>query len=138
MQRQNFVNLTHPSRLLWFSLLVILFCGQIEPKAAVQTISFGPKTDFATGVEPLSVEAGDFNSDGKQDLAVANTVSNSVSILLGTGTGIFGPKTDYGAGSFPYLLAVGDFNGDGKLDLATANRNNDTVSILLSRWKKVL
>ena len=47
--------------------------------------------------------------------------SDTVSILLGTGTGSFGAKTDFGTGSGPVSVAVGDFNGDGKLDLAVAN-----------------
>ena len=74
---------------------------------------------------------GDFNGDGKLDLAVANVGSNNVSILLGTGTGSFGAATNFGVGSDPFSVAVGDFNGDGKLDLAVANFNSDNVSILL-------
>jgi hypothetical protein len=58
--------------------------------AAVQPVSFGAKTDFGTGGFPFSVAVGDFNGDGKLDLAVANGASATVSILLGTGTGSFG------------------------------------------------
>ena len=36
---------------------------------------------------------GDFNGDGRQDLAVGNVNSNSVSILLGNGNGTFGAAT---------------------------------------------
>jgi hypothetical protein len=88
------------------------------------------------------VAVGDFNGDGKLDLAVANQFSDTVSILLGTGTGSFGAKTDFGAGSFPASVAVGDFNGDGNLDLAVANLGHKfhfgigtprTVSILLGK-----
>ncbi|MEK6287034.1 MAG: VCBS repeat-containing protein, partial [Acidobacteriota bacterium] len=100
------------------------------------TGSFGAKTDFSTGFAPASVAVGDFNGDGNLDLAVADrgdfesgTDPETVSILLGTGTGSFGAKTDFGTGS-PFEVAVGDFNGDGNLDLAVAN-NNNTVSILL-------
>src|SRR5204862_2516653 len=92
----------------------------------------GPKTDVGTGSVPESVAVGDFNGDGKLDLAVANNISNTLSILPGTGTGSFGAKTDFGTGSFPFSVAVGDFNADGKLDLAVANRNDATVSILLN------
>jgi len=48
------------------------------------TGSFGAKTDFDTGSSPISVAVGDFNGDGKLDLAVANHISNNVSILLNT------------------------------------------------------
>ena len=46
------------------------------------TGSFGPKTDFATGNDPRSVSVGDFNRDGKLDLATANESDDTVSILL--------------------------------------------------------
>ena len=86
----------------------------------------------ATGSWPDSVAVGDFNGDGKLDLAVANYGSNTVSILLGDGTGNFTLASSPAAGSYPTSVAVGDFNGDGKLDLAVANlRVGDTVSILL-------
>ena len=126
--RLGFIRL---SRVLWLSVLVVMLGGLLEPEAAAQTVSFGAKTDFGTGSRPHSVAVGDFNGDGKLDLAVANGSSNTVSILLGTGTGSFGAKTDFGTGIDPISVAVGDFNGDGKLDLAVANSNGDTVSILL-------
>jgi len=46
------------------------------------TVSFGSATNFAVGKEPDSVAIGDFNGDGKPDLATANVGSNNVSILL--------------------------------------------------------
>jgi hypothetical protein len=62
---------------------------------------------------------GDFNGDGKLDLATANANGNSVSILLrnSANTG-FDAKTDFSVGPTPHSVAVGDFNGDGKLGLA--------------------
>src|SRR6185295_15163280 len=86
---------------------------------------------FGTGGDPKSVAVGDFNGDGKLDLVLANLLSNTVSILLGTGTGSFGPKTDFGTGGESTSVASGDFNGDGKLDLSVANAGSGTVSILL-------
>ena len=41
---------------------------------------------------------GDFNGDGKADLAVANYNSNNVSVLLGNGNGTFQAAVNYGAG----------------------------------------
>jgi uncharacterized repeat protein (TIGR02543 family) len=73
---------------------------------------------------------GDFNGDGKQDLAVANQ-GGDVSILLGNGDGTFQPAVNFGAGTTPLSVAVGDFNGDGKQDLAVANNGSNNVSILL-------
>ena len=93
--------------------------------------SFGSATNFGAGTTPDSVAVGDFNGDGKQDLAVANQGSNNVSILLGDGAGSFGSATNFGAGNTPFSVAVGDFNGDGKQDLAVANVSSNNVSILL-------
>ena len=75
---------------------------------------------------------GDFNGDGKLDLAVANAGSGTVSILLGRRHGQLHPGLVCRcAVTHPDSLAVGDFNGDGKLDLAVANGVSGTVSILL-------
>jgi hypothetical protein len=93
--------------------------------------SFSAPTNFSAGTYPLSVAVGDFNGDGKQDLAVANVLSDNVSILLGDGAGSFSAPTNFGVGHNPYSVAVGDFNGDGKQDLAVANYGSNNVSILL-------
>ena len=77
--------------------------------------------DYGAGESPISVAVGDFNGDGKPDLAVANYATNNVSILFGNGDGTFQAAVDYGVGSKPDSVAVGDFDGDGRLDLAIAD-----------------
>ena len=99
--------------------------------AAVPPATFAASHSFPTGTAPDSVAVGDFNGDGKSDLAVPNNGDNTVSILLGNGNGTFAAKVDYIAGSNPTVVAVGDFNGDGKSDLAVANASSSNVSILL-------
>jgi hypothetical protein len=87
---------------------------------------------FDAGIGPTSVAVGDFNGDGKPDLAVANQGSDNVSVLLGQGDGTFLTAVSYPIGTYPLSVAVGDFNGDGKQDLAVAGGgNNGTVSVLL-------
>src|SRR5262244_922158 len=88
---------------------------------------------FGAGTHPFSVAVGDFNGDGKLDLAVANSGDNNVTIRLGDGTGAFpdAKSSTVGAGSNPQSVAVGDFNGDGKPDLGVANFNSNDVTIRL-------
>jgi thiamine pyrophosphokinase len=103
----------------------------LATRVQAQCPNFGPATNFTTGTVPASLAIGDFNGDGKSDLAVANFSTNNISILLGTGIGTFGAATNFGVGTAPRSVAIGDFNGDGKSDLAVANDNSNNVSILL-------
>src|SRR5439155_4821028 len=73
------------------------------------------------GSNPSSVAVGDFDGDGKPDLAVAIPRSNHVLVLLGTGEGTFQAALAFAAGSHPVSVAVGGVTGDGKLDLAVGN-----------------
>lgn len=91
-------------------------------------IFFNPPTYPSGGVYAFSVAVGDFNGDGKADLAVANECPDSncnagaVSVLLGNGDGTFqAPKTYSSGGSEAYAVAVADVNKDGKADLIVAN-----------------
>ncbi|PYN65285.1 MAG: VCBS repeat-containing protein [Candidatus Rokuibacteriota bacterium] len=90
------------------------------------------RTFYAGGI-PSSVAAGDFNGDGKVDLAVATSGSNALSVLLGNGDGTFQALQIFGAGSGPVSVASGDFNRDGVPDLAVANFYSNNVSVLVGR-----
>jgi len=95
---------------------------------------------FAVGNNPWSIVTGDFNRDGKLDIAVcndgaANHLPDSITILLGDGHGGFTPAPGspiaLPPNTGPLALAVADFNRDGKLDLVSANLHNNTVSAFL-------
>lgn len=78
-----------------------------------------------TGDNVALTLSGDFNNDGKLDLAgensLAPTAPDAVSVLLNNGMGGFA-QADYPVVAGLLLLRKGDFNGDGKLDLATETR----------------
>jgi hypothetical protein len=76
--------------------------------------------------------SGDFNGDGRIDLAVANFNDNTFSVLLGNGDGTFRSKHDFPAGNTPQSVVCGDFDGDGKTDVAIANYTDDRITVLLN------
>jgi len=85
---------------------------------------------------PYAVALGDFNGDGRPDLAVAEGGANDVMVLLGTGGENFGTPVHYATGVGPASLAVADVNGDGQLDLVVGNNTSPgSVSVLLGDGK---
>jgi hypothetical protein len=75
---------------------------------------------FAAPIENASggstVEVGDFDNDGTQDLVTGT--QNSASIFIGNGDGTFAPAVSYPAGSGYTAAIVGDFDGNGDQDIA--------------------
>jgi len=66
--------------------------------------SFAAKVDYGTGVGPVSVTLGDFSGDGNADVAVANTYTDTVSVLLNNGNGTFAARVDYVTERFNLVL----------------------------------
>jgi uncharacterized repeat protein (TIGR01451 family) len=93
----------------------------------------GTYTPGGSGFDDTSALAvGDFNGDGKLDLAVLNTTSADVVILWGNGDGTFTVGPTLPVGGAPVAIAAADFSGDGRSDLAIANDNGKALDILLS------
>ena len=78
------------------------------------------------------IAAADINGDGKDDLIIANSYTNSMSVMLGDGDGTFQNAQPFAVGVAPFNGVVADLNGDGKPDLVLVNTGTDTVSVRLS------
>lgn len=104
----------------------------LEPRMLLTGVSFDPAQAFATGTNPIRVTLGDFNGDGRSDLAVSNTTDQTVSILLGNGDGSFAAKQDYNLFGYAASLAVADLDGSGTSDLILTSPSDATVHMWLS------
>ncbi len=84
-------------------------------------------------IAPDAIIAGDWNGDGAIDVATANSLNDSVSVLLNHGDGTFAEQRVIAVGGeMAVAIASGDFDGDGDLDLVTANQDTNNGSLLLN------
>jgi len=102
------------------------------------TEKFSAPTGFPVGGMPRRMAAGDFNGDGKPDLAVSldgfAEPPRKLSILINDGTGKFGAPSFINLAGDPVQPVLGDLNNDGKLDIAVGLSTGTTdgiVAILL-------
>src|SRR4051812_34371479 len=93
------------------------------------TPTFAPALNTSvTDYSPTSSAVGDFNNDGKTDIALAMEVDYSgfIYIYLGKGDGTFTIPMPTAAVAMPRAIIVQDFNNDGFKDLAVANVSTGT------------
>lgn len=101
-----------------------------------EPLLFAPGVEIGTGPRPLFLASGDFNEDGRLDLAVTNSNwtaggdDATVAVLFGSGDGL-ALSAAYPVGQNPHGVVAADFNEDGILDLAVANKWGESISVLL-------
>jgi hypothetical protein len=84
---------------------------------------------YGTIAYPKGLSLGDFNGDGKMDVALGLYTSGAVGVSLNVGGGDFGVPVATKSAPATYLLAAGDLNGDGKLDTVSTGLNTDLLVV---------
>ncbi len=95
--------------------------------------AFSSRHQLTPPARPSTNEGADFNGDAITDFAVGNIRGNSVSVLLGNGSGGFRAPVNYPVDLEPRGLSVLDLEGDGDMDIVTANRVGNSMAILYNR-----
>ncbi len=104
--------------------------------------TFAPPINIRAGTAPEVLATGDFNSDGRPDLAFTDygipgvPQTQDVSVVMNEGVHDgrleFGPRVSWQVGKQPLGLAVADVNGNGKQDLIVGNNFSYDVSVLMN------
>jgi len=93
-------------------------------------VGFDFRRTLPTGFIPTSVVDGDFNEDGKMDVAISNGGDNTVYVLLGNGDGTFRvPEILYTQGQSPVWITTVKLRKNGHLDLVVADADTSTIEI---------
>jgi hypothetical protein len=82
--------------------------------------------NFGSIAFPPDAVVGDFNEDGRLDVATQDII-----LALGDGAGGLLAPRSLRAGNEPSSVAAGDFNEDGRPDLVVTNRSSQDVSLLI-------
>jgi large repetitive protein len=89
-----------------------------------------PNSVLATpGGDPSAMISGDFNSDGRADIAIADASAHDISIFNGLGNGTFAAPVIYPVAATPIAMAVGAFSRDGRTDLAVVEDGPGEIQI---------
>ena len=97
------------------------------------TVLFDTTGRLVCDKNPSSIAIGDVNGDGKPDLLISNTGSDSISVFINTstiGNLSFNSKVDFKVGSGPVSIFLADLNGDGFPEIICANTVSNSISIL--------
>ncbi|HKR58498.1 MAG TPA: FG-GAP-like repeat-containing protein, partial [Pyrinomonadaceae bacterium] len=117
---------------LAFSSIGVSGDGVVSVMLGIGDGTFSPSVNYASAPRPYSLVKGDFNGDGKLDLATSDDQVGTISVLLGNGDGTFQAFVSSATASPVQLvqLSVGDLNSDGKSDLVAGGNFLGGLTVL--------
>ena len=105
----------------------LLVVPRPAPADTCSGLALGAPAYAATGTGPSAVTVGDFNRDGKLDVATAGP--SGISVLLGNGAGGLGAPANRASAASATDIAAGDLDRDGWLDLVVASGSSAQVTV---------
>ena len=115
---------------------VISIFRNLSVPGTITPASFELPLDLPSGTGPYGIAIRDFDADSKPDIAFANMLDNTVSVIKNLSTpgplsfGSFAAKVDFATGANPRVLIADDFDGDGNPDLAATLQISGSLTIL--------
>ena len=98
---------------------------------------FETPVTYVVGASPLSIDLGDLNGDGIQDLVAVNFSVNTASILQGRANGAFTVlKDQLSVGQGPVQVSLVDIDSDQDKDILVSNLRSKSISILRNRFSQ--
>jgi hypothetical protein len=109
--------------------LAVVTQTQVEILRSIALDTFSLGDGDGSGVAPLAVEAGAFDSTPGDDILVANSQGDDVSFFHVDSNGQLILVDSFPVGDLPIYIAKADLEGDGDLDFAVLNQNSADVSV---------
>ena len=100
----------------------------VRPNSGSANPGFSFRQGLPTGFIPTAVVAGDFNEDGKMDVAISNGGDNTIYVLLGNGDNTFKvPEILFTQDQAPVWITAVKLRTNGHLDLAVVDGDSKTL-----------
>jgi hypothetical protein len=108
--------------------------GQASSASSLSVAGFASAAKLPTGYIPTAVVQGDFNGDGKMDLAISNGGDDTIYVYLGKGDGTFAlPLVLYTQGQAPVWLAAAQLRAGGHTDLIAVDGDSGQVEVFFGK-----